>query len=81
MVPASVPAARQCLHALILSRIEDVVGVARLPEVESEVAKLAEAVLAADIDVAAAVKLLGGRPPDSEECRAASYGGKVKGGH
>eukprot|EP00965_Chrysotila_dentata_P106828 3529400-Pleurochrysis_carterae.AAC.1 len=76
MVPASVPAARQCLHALILSRIEDVVGAARLPEVESEVAKLAEAVLAADIDVAAAVKLLGGRPPDLEECRAASYGGK-----
>eukprot|EP00965_Chrysotila_dentata_P104354 3445815-Pleurochrysis_carterae.AAC.1 len=43
VVPASVIAARQGLHTLILSRIEEVVGEERLAGVEAEVAKLAEA--------------------------------------
>eukprot|EP00965_Chrysotila_dentata_P057489 1906948-Pleurochrysis_carterae.AAC.1 len=71
MVPAGVPLARQGLHAIVLHRIEDVVGEARLPEVEQEVARLAEGILAGDVDLTLAVKLLGGQPPSREEQRAA----------
>eukprot|EP00965_Chrysotila_dentata_P145015 4788580-Pleurochrysis_carterae.AAC.1 len=50
-VPAVLPLARQGLHAIVLHRIEDVVGEARLPAVEQEAAKLAEGILAADVDL------------------------------
>eukprot|EP00965_Chrysotila_dentata_P134787 4458436-Pleurochrysis_carterae.AAC.1 len=80
VVPFSVPSARQCLYSLVLSRIEDVVSEVRLPGVEAELAKLAEAVLTADVELELAVKLLGGLPPDRSERRAATYGSKITGG-
>eukprot|EP00965_Chrysotila_dentata_P015746 521197-Pleurochrysis_carterae.AAC.1 len=70
MVPAAVVTARQQLIALLRSRVEDSIGPDRLPGVREEVRGLVEAVLTLDLELEAAVKLLGGRRPSVVETRA-----------
>eukprot|EP00965_Chrysotila_dentata_P084273 2782827-Pleurochrysis_carterae.AAC.1 len=76
LVPASVLHARQQLASRLVACIKKVVGEIMPADLAAgEVRKLAEAVLAADIKVDQAVRLLGVQQPDAGEVRAATYGG------
>eukprot|EP00965_Chrysotila_dentata_P010421 339194-Pleurochrysis_carterae.AAC.1 len=66
--------------SLLRERVEDVVGEERLPEVADEVVRLVDSIMAADVSLAPAVKLLAGMPPDESESRAASFDNELCGG-
>eukprot|EP00965_Chrysotila_dentata_P029743 988638-Pleurochrysis_carterae.AAC.1 len=76
-VSASVVAAREQLMSALLERVEEEVGEDRVTEVRDEIGALVDAVMAADVGMGAAVKLLGGRRPFKRELRAGSYDGQV----
>eukprot|EP00965_Chrysotila_dentata_P100849 3331171-Pleurochrysis_carterae.AAC.1 len=80
MVPAAVVTARQQLEALLRSCVEDSIGPDRLPGVKEEMRGLVVAVLTLDLELEAAVKLLGGRRPSAVETRASTYDGVLQGG-
>eukprot|EP00965_Chrysotila_dentata_P164877 5444075-Pleurochrysis_carterae.AAC.1 len=65
VVPAAVVAARQRMFRLLQRRVEEVVGEERVTmAVTGKIDKLVESVLAADLELAPVVKLLGGQAPD-----------------
>eukprot|EP00965_Chrysotila_dentata_P108543 3585216-Pleurochrysis_carterae.AAC.1 len=60
----------------LLERVEEEVGEDRVTEARDEIGALVDAVMAADIEMGAVVKLLGGRRPFKRELRAGSYDGQ-----
>eukprot|EP00965_Chrysotila_dentata_P137551 4550310-Pleurochrysis_carterae.AAC.1 len=62
---------------MLLERVEEEVGEDRVVEVRDEMGALVDTVMAADVDLVLAVKLLGGRWPMQKEMRAGSYDGQI----